>query len=43
MNETSRIAGACTPIPATATMKPSVVARLYAGAVEATAITTFDM
>jgi hypothetical protein len=30
-------------MPVTAAMNPSVVARLYAGAVEATAITRFDM
>ena len=43
MNETISTAGACTPTPPTATMKPSVAARLYAGAVEATAITRFEM
>ena len=43
MNATIRTAGACTPTPATATMKPSVAARLYAGAVDATAMTRFEM
>src|SRR5438270_294033 len=37
MNETISTAGACTPIPPTATMKPRVAARLYAGATEAVA------
>ena len=43
MNETISTAGACRPIPPTATMNPSVAARLYAGAVDATAITRFEM
>ena len=43
MNETIRTAGECTPTPFTATMKPSVAARLYAGAVEAIAMTRFEM
>ena len=43
MNDTISTAGACTPTPPTATMKPSVAARLYAGAVDATAITRFEM
>src|SRR5262249_6991871 len=41
-NDTSSTAGACTPTPLTATMKPSVAASEYAGAVEATPITTFE-
>ena len=43
MNDTISTAGACKPTPATATMKPSVAARLYAGAVEAIAMTRFEM
>ena len=43
MNDTISTAGACTPTPATATMKPSVAARLYAGAVDAIAMTRFEM
>ena len=43
MNATINTAGACTPTPATATMKPSVAARLYAGAVDATAMTRFEI
>ena len=35
------IAGACAPIPPTATTKPRVAARLYPGAVEATPMTRF--
>ncbi len=42
MKETIRTAGACTPMPPTATMKPSVAARLYAGAVDAIAITRLE-
>ena len=42
MNETISTAGACVPMPPTATMKPSVAARLYAGAVDAIAMTKFD-
>src|SRR6185312_4259946 len=43
MNETISTAGAWRPTPATATMKPSVAARLYAGAVDAIAMTRFEM
>src|SRR2546429_6300188 len=43
MNDTISTAGAWKPTPATATMKPSVAARLYAGAVDAIAITRFEM
>ena len=43
MNETIITAGACTPTPPTATMNPSVAARLYAGAVEAIAMTRLEM
>ena len=43
MNETIRTAGECGPTPTTATMNPSVAARLYAGAVEATEMTRFEM
>src|SRR3954465_5321949 len=39
-NDTSTTAGACTPTPPVATMKPSVAASEYAGAVEATPMTT---
>ena len=42
MNATSITAGACTPTPLTATMKPSVAASEYAGAVEATPMTMFE-
>ena len=42
-NEMIRIAGAWMPTPFTATMKPSVVASEYAGAVDAMPITRFDM
>ena len=42
MNDTISTAGAWTPTPVIATMKPSVAARLYAGAVEATAMTRFE-
>src|SRR6185503_5406744 len=41
-NETSSTAGADRPTPCTATMKPSVAARLYAGATDAVPMTTFD-
>src|SRR5438128_3860833 len=40
--EMSSTAGACVPVPFTATMKPNVAASEYAGAVEATPITTFE-
>ena len=40
--ETSSTAGACVPAPFTATMNPSVAASEYAGAVEATPMTTFE-
>jgi hypothetical protein len=40
--DTSSTAGAASPTPWTATMKPSVAARLYAGAVDAVAMTMFD-
>src|SRR5262245_26079605 len=40
--DTIRTAGADRPTPGTATMKPRVAARLYAGAVDAVAITMFD-
>ena len=43
MNETIMTAGACKPTPVTATMNPRVAARLYAGAVEAIAMTRFEM
>ena len=43
MNETISTAGAWTPMPPTATMKPSVAAMLYAGAVDAIAMTRFEM
>src|ERR1700730_11184782 len=43
MNATSNTAGAWTPTPLTATMNPSVAAIEYAGAVEATPITTLEM
>ena len=43
MNDTIRTAGAWKPTPVTATMNPSVAARLYAGAVDATAMTRFEM
>ena len=36
------IAGAWRPIPLTSITKPNVAAMLYAGAVEATAITRFE-
>src|SRR5580700_4761423 len=39
-NETMSVPGLCTPT--TATMRPSVAAMLYAGAVDETAITTLD-
>ena len=42
MNETIITAGAWNPIPATATTKPSVAARLYPGAVEATPMTRLE-
>ena len=42
MNETSSTAGAWSPMPGTATMKPSVAASEYAGAVDATPITRFE-
>src|SRR5262249_13749695 len=42
MKATIMIAGACAPTPCTATMKPRVAARLYAGAVEATPMTRFE-
>src|SRR5262249_6026933 len=42
MNDASSTAGACTPTPSSAMMNPSVAAIEYAGAVEATPITTFD-
>src|SRR5438552_1886988 len=41
-NDTSSTAGAWTPTPPSATMKPSVAASEYAGAVEATPITTLE-
>ena len=41
-NETSSTAGACVPTPATATSRPSVAAIEYAGAVDATPITTLE-
>ena len=40
-NDTMSVPGLCTPT--TATMRPSVAAMLYAGAVEETAITTLDI
>src|ERR1700694_1803804 len=43
MNATSSTAGACTPTPLTATMNPRVAAIEYAGAVEATPMTMFEM
>ena len=43
MNDTISTAGAWKPMPVTATMNPRVAARLYAGAVEATAMTRFEM
>ena len=43
MNETIITAGAWKPTPVTATMNPSVAARLYAGAVDAIAMTRFEM
>ena len=43
MNATSSTAGAWTPTPVTRTMAPSVVASEYAGAVEATPMTTLEM
>ena len=42
MNETIITAGACVPTPLTATMKPRVAAMLYAGAVEAIAMTRLE-
>src|SRR5579859_7750969 len=39
-NDTTSVPGLCTPT--TATMRPSVAAMLYAGAVEETAITTLE-
>src|SRR6185437_2930803 len=39
-NDTISVPGLCTPT--TATIRPSVAAMLYAGAVEETAITTLD-
>src|SRR5690349_9917685 len=39
-NDTISVPGLCTPV--TATIRPSVAAMLYAGAVEETAITTLD-
>src|SRR5215213_1076816 len=42
MKDTSRTAGACSPIPATATMKPSVAASEYPGAVDATPMTRLE-
>ena len=42
MNETIITAGAWNPIPWTATTNPSVAARLYPGAVDATPITRLD-
>jgi hypothetical protein len=43
MNDTSISAGACSPMPPIATMKPTVVARLKPGAVELMPITKFEM
>ncbi len=43
MKEASSTAGACVPTPLSATMKPSVAASEYAGAVEATPMTMFEM
>ena len=42
MKATSITAGAWNPIPPTATTNPSVAARLYPGAVDATPITRLD-
>ena len=42
MKETIITAGAWNPIPWTATTNPSVAARLYPGAVDATPITRLD-
>src|SRR5579859_7805529 len=42
-NATIITAGDCTPRPLVAAMKPSVAARLYAGATDATLITMFEM
>ena len=42
MKATRSTAGAASPTPCTATMNPSVAARLYPGAVEATPMTTFE-
>src|SRR5450756_2624566 len=41
-NDTIMIAGDLSPTPATATIKPSVTARLYAGAVEAMPMITLE-
>src|SRR4051794_40113396 len=43
MNAMRITAGPWSPRPPTATMKPSVAARLYAGAVDATAMTMPEM
>ena len=43
MKDTMMTAGLWTPIPATATMNPTVAARLYPGAVDATPMTTLLM
>ncbi len=42
MNETIMMAGDLRPMPATAVTRPSVTARLYAGAVEAMPITMLE-
>ena len=43
MNETMMIAGLWTPTPTISTKNPTVAAKLYAGAVDATPITMFEM